>query len=235
MNDFDYDVLQKKITARGARYTNRVKPGCALPSDYLTASQKKKMNGDVKTVDLNKPMDWKSFKGLSPFVMETYCKHLVDAYGANQTTIAQMFGVHQTAVSHLLIDNNIHIKFPRYKKLDTEKWNVFLQGNAAEFVQDDVAEDPKQDPEQKLSGDLNDIAETGTFSADSSRKRLLTPDADSSKSRTPSKIVDLSGMTLVFNSCRSWQDLADFIGGIPIPEGAVITVMMRPGDNGGAW
>lgn len=39
MNDFDYDIVQKKRVARGAfAHVNRKRGKCRLPSDYLTAA-----------------------------------------------------------------------------------------------------------------------------------------------------------------------------------------------------
>lgn len=50
MNDFDYDIVQKKRVARGAfAHVNRKRGKCRLPSDYLTAAQKREMNGKMKT------------------------------------------------------------------------------------------------------------------------------------------------------------------------------------------
>ena len=57
MNDFDYDIVQKKRVARGAfAHVNRKRGKCRLPSDYLTAAQKKEMNGAVKTYNITRPM-----------------------------------------------------------------------------------------------------------------------------------------------------------------------------------
>ena len=45
VNDFDYDCMQKKRVARGAfSHVNHKRGKCRLPSDYLTAAQRKEMN-----------------------------------------------------------------------------------------------------------------------------------------------------------------------------------------------
>lgn len=65
MNDFDYDIVQKKRVARGAfAHVNRKRGKCRLPSDYLTAAQKKEMNGAVKTYNITRPMPWREFKAM---------------------------------------------------------------------------------------------------------------------------------------------------------------------------
>ena len=46
MHDFDYDAMQKKRIARGASHMKRGSKSkkCTLPSDYLTAAQKRRLN-----------------------------------------------------------------------------------------------------------------------------------------------------------------------------------------------
>ena len=66
MNDFDYDVLQKKRTAAGARHMKRGSRSkrCSLPSDNLTPAQLKRRNGPVSTYKLDAPMRWDDFKAM---------------------------------------------------------------------------------------------------------------------------------------------------------------------------
>ena len=93
MNDFDYDALQKKRVASGARHRVRAKRGCQLPSDSLTAAQKRRLNGEVKTYNMNAPMVWAEFKEMPDDLKVTYLNHLADEYQANQKMIAGMLGV----------------------------------------------------------------------------------------------------------------------------------------------
>lgn len=65
MNDFDYDCMQKKRTARGAfAHISRKRGGCTLPSDNLTAKQRREKNGEVKSYNITRPMPWPEFKTL---------------------------------------------------------------------------------------------------------------------------------------------------------------------------
>lgn len=71
MNDFDYDIVQKKRVARGAfAHVNRKRGKCRLLSDYLTAAQKKEMNGAVKTYNITRPMPLAEFKGMPAICSE---------------------------------------------------------------------------------------------------------------------------------------------------------------------
>lgn len=58
MNDFEKEVREKKSIASGARHrvNGSKSKRCTLPSDYLTPAQRKKLNGEVYTVNLNKPI-----------------------------------------------------------------------------------------------------------------------------------------------------------------------------------
>lgn len=77
MNDFDYDIVQKKRVARGAfAHVNRKRGKCRLPSDYLTAAQKKEMNGAVKTYNITRPMPLDEFKGMTDDLQREYLRNM---------------------------------------------------------------------------------------------------------------------------------------------------------------
>lgn len=77
MNDFDYDIVQKKRVARGAfAHVNRKRGKCRLPSDYLTAAQKKEMNGAVKTYNITRPMPLDEFKGMPDDLQREYLRNI---------------------------------------------------------------------------------------------------------------------------------------------------------------
>lgn len=129
MNDFDYDVLQKKRLARNARYTNRVKPGCMLLSDYMTAGQKKKMNGVAITVNLNNPITFAEFKSLSAQTAELYYNNIVTQFNVGERYIAKMMGTSQSTLHHYIIKKGIAAKRvkPGYKDIEKlNKWAQFI-------------------------------------------------------------------------------------------------------------
>lgn len=63
MNDFDFENMQKKRIAQGARHRvcGSKSKKCSLPSDLLTAAQKRKLNGPVESYDMGRPMSWDRF------------------------------------------------------------------------------------------------------------------------------------------------------------------------------
>ena len=94
MHDFDYDAMQKKRIARGASYMKRGSKSkkCTLPSDYLTAAQKRRLNGPVSTYKLDEPMNWESFKAMPEDLQKKYILNLQETYQANDKMIAKLFG-----------------------------------------------------------------------------------------------------------------------------------------------
>ena len=92
MNDFDYDIVQKKRVARGAfAHVNRKRGKCRLPSDYLTAAQKKEMNGAVKTYNITRPMPLDEFKGMPDDLQREYLRNM-QSCGAAATYLADEMG-----------------------------------------------------------------------------------------------------------------------------------------------
>lgn len=92
MNDFDYDIVQKKRVARGAfAHVNRKRGKCRLPSDYLTAAQKKEMNGAVKTYNITRPMPMEEFKGAPDDLKREYLRNM-QSCGAAATYLADVMG-----------------------------------------------------------------------------------------------------------------------------------------------
>lgn len=92
MHDFDYDAMQKKRIARGASHMKHGSKKCTLPSDYLTAAQKRRLNGPVSTYKLDEPMSWESFKAMPEDLQKKYILNLQETYQANDKMVGKMFG-----------------------------------------------------------------------------------------------------------------------------------------------
>ena len=89
MNDFDYDIVQKKRVARGAyAHVNRKRGKCRLPSDYLTAAQKKEMNGAVKTYNITRPMPWYEFKAMPEDLKREFFRNM-QSFGGTAKWLAE--------------------------------------------------------------------------------------------------------------------------------------------------
>lgn len=109
MNDEKYlfisDVRDKSRTARGyhnKRHHAGKAGACKLPSDYLTKKEREKMNGETTTYRINEPMTWAEFKALPDDLKVLYIGWIQEKFGASDSAIAEMFGVHRTSLSCLL-------------------------------------------------------------------------------------------------------------------------------------
>lgn len=101
MNDFDWDVLQKKRTAQSAKHkvaSVRGPSKCTLPSDHLTDAQRRKLNGPVEEFVLGKPMDWGTFKSMPADLRKQHLIDLRTKYAANAMMLGAMFGVNNQTV-----------------------------------------------------------------------------------------------------------------------------------------
>ena len=135
MHDFDYDAMQKKRIARGASHMKRGSKSkkCTLPSDYLTAAQKRRLNGPVSTYKLDEPMSLESFKAMPEDLQKQYILGLQENYGANDEMIGKMFKKSDTIALRLRNALNIKplgkCKLNRNEKaIRDTKWDAFCNG-----------------------------------------------------------------------------------------------------------
>jgi len=136
MNEFDYDVKQKKNIAHGAfaRKRGSKSKKCTLPSDLLTDAQKRKLNGPCASVKLGAPMTWGAFLKLTPSLAEEYLKDLRDSYDVTQQMLAQMFCVHFATVGRVMAERGLSDLFPKTRTtkekaaLRQAKWDAFCHG-----------------------------------------------------------------------------------------------------------
>ena len=101
MTDFDHDVREKKIIARGASHRKRGSKSkkCTLPSDLLTPTQKRKLNGPCLSVRTDRPISWQEFQALPTDLKQAYLEALMHSLGPNQSELAVIFGCSPATVS----------------------------------------------------------------------------------------------------------------------------------------
>lgn len=93
MNDFDYDVMQKKNIARNAKYRKCGSKShkCTLSHENLSKKELEAMNGPVVTYNLTKPMTYAQYRKLPKRVQDEYLGNLVRNFGIGCTKLAEMF------------------------------------------------------------------------------------------------------------------------------------------------
>ena len=169
MNDFDYDVYLKKRVARGAfaRKRGSKSKKCSLSTDHMTRKQWERMNGQVYTYELSKPMGWQAFKAAPKQIQEEYLNGLKDKYGVNIGALIGMFGVSRGTVSTYFKSSGLKVDFPAGNKMnarETIAWDHFLHGSPDEpdqepEVQEAIQAEPEIGHESEQEGNKEDRKE----------------------------------------------------------------------------
>lgn len=162
MNDFDFEIKERKSLARNARCKKNGSKSkmCRLPSDGMTRSEWKRRCGEVISYNLGKPMTWKEFKGLPSDIQKEYVVRLRSKYNASYNDMCSLFGVKHSTLSMYFLNHNINTELPYGAKMggaasspETIKlWNAFICGDASEsevytpYVIDPVPVEPVPEP-----------------------------------------------------------------------------------------
>ena len=130
------DIKEKKTTARSAfaRKGGARSKKCTLPSDYLTAAEKRRRNSPVSTVKLNQPITYAELKELSPSLRVLYLDHLIHEYRARQTDIAAMLGITPPTFYKFMKKLPGKLDFGAVRKKPAPEWLEFIGGQAPEIT-----------------------------------------------------------------------------------------------------
>ena len=222
MNDFDYDVLQKKRTAAGARHMKRGSRSkrCSLPSDNLTPAQLKRRNGPVSTYKLDEPMRWGDFKAMPVDLQKQYLTNLVETYGATNEMLGDMFYVHPTHVGAVkkalgVVSHNPHRLIGEKKTIRDQMWAAFCNGVVGGG--DAVKEAPKEPKKLealpvRCPDELEEVA--------------ITPaDTEAPTEAEPVDVkipmLDMTELSATFNGWFTPEAFLGWIAKLPIPESEV--------------
>lgn len=181
MKDFYKEVSEKKKIARGARYRKGGSKSkkCSMSTDYMTQKQWKERNGPIMSYAMNQPIDWESFKKMSPDLQQLYLEGLCNKYHATKTNLASMFQVNVATLHRVITQNGLQLNFGVGKKMNAaekEAWNEFLGVSSTETEEPEtVAETEEEitgvqdnsDKETKVEFDGQDEAQTENKEHDS--------------------------------------------------------------------
>lgn len=131
MYEFEKDCAEKKRIASGARHKKNGSRSkyCGLPSDHLTQSQLKKLNGKVVSYKMREPMNWKEFSALPKDLQQQYLDELHQSFHVGMKQFAAMLGVHPATVHRLVSAAGLRTNFQHgYRMTEAERtaWAVFL-------------------------------------------------------------------------------------------------------------
>ena len=228
MNDFDYDALQKKRIAAGARHMRRGSRSkrCFLPSDNLTPAQLKRRNGPVSTYKLDAPMRWDDFKEMPADLQKQYLTYLVETYGATNEMLGDMFYVHPTYVGAMkkalgVVSHNPHRVLGEKKAIRDHMWAAFCNGVIGGG--DAVKETPRE-PEKvetlpvRCPGELEEAALTPADTEPPTEAESPT-EAEPVVAKTP--MLDITELSATFNGRFTPEAFLEWIAKLPIPEAEV--------------
>ena len=222
MNDFDYDVLQKKRTAAGARHMKRGSRSkrCSLPSDHLTPAQLKRRNGPVSTYKLDAPMRWDDFKAMPVDLQKQYLTNLVEAYAATNEMLGDMFYVHPTHVGAVkkalgVVSHNPHRLIGEKKAIRDQMWAAFCNGVVGGG--DAVKETPRE-PEK--------VETLPVRCPDELEEAAITPEDTEAPDEAEPVIVkipmlDMTELSATFNGWFTPETFLGWVAKLPIPEAEV--------------
>lgn len=207
MNEFDWDVVQKKRIARGARYTNVKKPGCTLPSDSLTAGQIKKLHGEVKTVKMDEPITWEEWKALPKDLATEYYNGIIDRFQVGQPAIAKMMGTSQGTLSKWIQLNELKVK-KLFAPTGRDNMKTFI------------------DWYKPSKAEFNTVSVTTTEVLPSN------PIKETSKEKTPQsgtqsvKTAWLENYHFKWSEVTSWNEIVTFVKNLPLPEHGYVELIV---------
>lgn len=123
MNDFEYEVRQRKILARQSRYKKNGSKSrrCSLSSDRMTDKQWKERCGAIMVYNLGKPMMWQEFKEMPSDMQKEYIESLIQKYSVTASDLARMFGCRPSSVTRLCREPEIDIEFKAGKRMTAEQ------------------------------------------------------------------------------------------------------------------
>lgn len=222
MNDFDYDALQKKRIAAGARHMKRGSRSkrCSLPSDHLTPAQLKRRNGPVSTYKLDAPMRWDDFKEMPVDLQKQYLTNLVETYGATNEMLGDMFYVHPTHVGTVkkalgVVSHNPHRLIGEKKAIRDQMWAAFCNGVVGGG---DAVKETHREPEKVETLPVrcpDELEEAGLTSADTE----ATTEAEPVIVKIP--MLDMTELSATFNGWFTPETFLGWIAKLPIPESEV--------------
>lgn len=128
--DLEKENQEKKVIARSAR-KKVTHTGCKLPSDFMSNKEKQQLNGEVITMDMNKPVTYKAFKLWPADLQKEYLEKLVKNFGVGVIDVANMMGVSRCSWHQFLTARHLRDIFPAnvaYTKTDKTNWELFCKG-----------------------------------------------------------------------------------------------------------
>lgn len=225
MDDAEYvfkqDAREKKIIAHSAR-KKVTHTGCKLPSDYMTRKEKKAMNGEVKRMNIRKPMTYKYFKMMPGDLQAEYIMFLHDTFNASTEDIAKKFGIARGSLHNYMYRNElkINLRTNQRAKLKEQEWEAFWAGNAPESLENDRSEtNGVSEGESAVSE--NDRSETNE---NEWMHRVRNMTIDEVATEQP---FSVGSMNISLRDIRDWDSVIKALSAFPLPAHNSVTISIH--------
>lgn len=230
MNDFDFDVMQKKRIANNAAHMKRGSKSkkCSLPSDHMTPAEWKRRNGPVSTYSLNKPMDWETFKSLPVDIQQSYIDILQSRFNVTTSTIGKDMFDKTPATLKAHMDKYglkyIQMKGRNMTAEEREAWKHWLNPEKCEPAHEKVMEKCEMLPDEpemvQHPDELFDpkpvAEEEPTVEEVMKGFKGWSESLPTAEAKT-SKPLSLDELTAVFTGVFSPAAFLDWVSRLPIP------------------
>ena len=236
MNDFDYEVMQKKRIARGAAHMKRGSKSkkCSLPSDHMTPAEWKRRNGPVSTYKLDAPMSWEQFREMPFDLRKKYLNNLYDLYGASDARIGAMMFVNPQTIARARAELGIHRSGARVGAAELARreamWAAFCNGvvgggdNAESPTEDYDAETAERMDEEPIGEvpmedpDVTEVVEGFKKWSEELPRELMVERA---KEAIKPDILSLDKLSATFSGDFDAEAFLRWVTRLPMPEGKV--------------
>ena len=248
MNDFDYDVRQKKDIARSAahRVCGSKSRKCSLPSDGLSKAQIESMHGDVQSYNLSRPMDWRTFRGMPEDLQKEYIRKLQEDFRVTDGMLGEMFSKSPATIQQLRTALSVRSlgKSNQPGKADRDRFRRFFLADAPEIegsIEDgtpqldtDVQEPEPAPTAEKTPGEpVTDLCGVKTWDDLAER---ITRKAIAPKEELPAdapKVIPnpLKSFHAEFQDIHNWEEFYALLKQFPEPgAGSSIQIYVRTAD-----
>lgn len=216
MNDFDYDCLQKKRIAKCAKnHVNARRGKCKLPYEYLSAKERKALNGEVKTYNLRVPLTIAQFTDLPRDLKQEYLTWLQQTFHANDTMLAELWntstwsaGVYRKAAGVTSLGRGSK-SFPTQEQ--KEAWNAWLR----EEEQPETAPTGEIYPGEFDSRDDDAIVDKPEEETTTTEE--TEPDVKTTTVEKKLPVADIQGFRVIWENVHSWEELYALAKQFPFP------------------
>lgn len=143
MNEFEYEVMQKKRLARNARHK---KNGSRSRFVSLPSDNEKPKKEDVKVYKIGKPISWEEFKSYPNDIQKEYLRWVAEELNATTGMLSELWGIRPGSMWAYFKPRNLNGILPlgckeKYKK----RFKKWLKGDKNESATKTV-EPPKEEP-----------------------------------------------------------------------------------------